>query len=146
MRMVLFSRVQIYKTFPAPALFYFQNIKFVISNFCYCIMKSQPSFDSARKSTGVVLIEFYASWCHHCQRMMPVVEQVKDLLGQQVPVYQYDIDKYPKAAQEANADSVPLFIIYDNGNEMWRHSGEISADQLLAACDAVLASYDPAGQ
>lgn len=29
----------------------------------------------------LVLIEFYASWCPHCQRMMPVVAQVKELLA-----------------------------------------------------------------
>ena len=33
-------------------------------------------------SNPVVLVEFYASWCPHCKRMMPVVEQVKELLLQ----------------------------------------------------------------
>lgn len=109
-------------------------------------MNKLPSFDEARKSTGVVLIEFYASWCPHCQRMMPVVEQVKELLGQQVPVYQYDIDKYQQYAEEAGVESIPTFIIYDNTNEIWRYTGEIPGDQLLAAVDAVVGSYNPNGQ
>ena len=25
----------------------------------------------------VVLVEFFATWCPHCRKMMPVVEQVK---------------------------------------------------------------------
>ena len=38
----------------------------------------------------VVLVEFFATWCPHCQRMMPVVEQIKTLLEGRVPVYQFD--------------------------------------------------------
>lgn len=104
------------------------------------------SYEQARRQTGVVLIEFYASWCPHCQRMMPIVEQVKELLGEQVAVYQYDIDKFPKDAEAAGVQSIPTFIIYDNDREIWRTTGEIPGEQLLAACDSVLSSYDTAGQ
>ncbi len=50
------------------------------------------NFDKAIINSRVVLVEFYASWCPHCQRMMPVVAQVKELLDGRAPVYQYDID------------------------------------------------------
>ena len=96
------------------------------------------SFEQARMTTGVVLIEFYASWCPHCRRMMPIVAEVKELLGEQVPVYQYDIDEYPRDAEEAGATSVPTFIIYRNGMEMWRTSGEISGDELMARVEDAL--------
>nr|WP_289874343.1 protein disulfide isomerase family protein [uncultured Duncaniella sp.] len=48
------------------------------------------NFDKAIINSRVVLVEFYASWCPHCQRMMPVVAQVKELLDGRAPVYQYD--------------------------------------------------------
>ena len=103
-------------------------------------MKQIP-YDEARKLTGEVLIEFYASWCPHCQAMMPVVENVKELLGSQVPVFQYDIDRCPDAANLAGVDSVPTFIISDNNREMWRHTGEISGAAILAKVDSILDSY-----
>ena len=105
-------------------------------------MKKTVDFDSARKLTGEVLIEFYASWCPHCQRMMPIMENVKELVGSSVQIFQYDIDKYPEAAQEAGVDSIPTFIIYDNGNEKWRYTGEISGDMLLAQLDNVVEMND----
>lgn len=104
-------------------------------------MNNFVPYDKAKMTTGAVLIEFYASWCPHCQKMMPIVEEVRELLGGMTPVYQYDIDKYPEAADEAGVSSIPTFIIFDNGKEMWRHTGEISGDELLAQVQAVMSSY-----
>ena len=35
------------------------------------------NYNEIINSNKVVLVEFFASWCPHCQRMMPVVEEVK---------------------------------------------------------------------
>lgn len=35
------------------------------------------TYDDVIKSAPAVLIEFYATWCGHCQRMEPVVEDIK---------------------------------------------------------------------
>lgn len=96
------------------------------------------NFDNAIKSSRVVLVEFYASWCPHCQRMMPVVSQVKELLGDKAPVYQYDIDENNDAADEAGVKSIPTFLIYLDGKEEWRHSGEIDGDILLTKVESFL--------
>lgn len=90
------------------------------------------NYSEAIKSSPAVLVEFYASWCPHCQRMMPIVAQIKELLTGSVDVYQYDIDKNRELADEQNVQSIPTFIVYKNGQEMWRQSGEMSADVLLA--------------
>lgn len=82
-------------------------------------------------SEPVVLVEFFATWCPHCQRMMPVVEQIKMLLDGRVPVYQFDIDENESTAGKAGVESVPTFIIYKDGEPVWRHSGEIDGDMLL---------------
>lgn len=83
-------------------------------------------------SSPVVLVEFYATWCPHCQRMMPVVEQVKELAGKSAEIYQLDIDKNQETADEAEVQSVPTFILYKNGKEIWRQSGEMEGDFLLS--------------
>lgn len=95
-------------------------------------------FQDAINSDQVVLIEFYASWCPHCQRMMPIVEQVKELLDGRVPVYQYDIDTHNRSADEAGVKSIPTFLIYVNGTEAWRHSGEIDGEVLLSKVESFL--------
>lgn len=89
------------------------------------------NYNEIIKSAPVVLVEFYASWCPHCQRMTPIVDQVKSQLQNRVPLYQYDIDKNEAESTEADIQSVPTFIIYSNGVEKWRHSGEIEGKDLL---------------
>ncbi len=89
------------------------------------------NYNEIIKSSPVVLVEFYASWCPHCQRMTPIVDQVKSQLQNRVPLYQYDIDKNEAESTEADIQSVPTFIIYSNCVERWRHSGEIESKDLL---------------
>lgn len=89
------------------------------------------TYDQAIRNTPVTLVEFYASWCPHCHKMMPVVEQIKELLADSVDIIQLDIDNNQEAANANKVDSVPTFIIYKNGEELWRHSGEIEGNDLL---------------
>ena len=90
------------------------------------------------KSSPVVMVEFFASWCPHCQRMMPIVAQIKELLEGSVNIYQFDIDQYGDLAQAEGADSVPTFIIYKNGKEQWRESGEMDGQVLLSKIQSYL--------
>ncbi len=93
--------------------------------------KFMQNYNEMINQAPTVLVEFYASWCPHCQRMMPVVADVRELLGNSVPVYQFDIDKERELANEQSIESIPTFIIYHQGKEVWRHSGEIDGNLLL---------------
>ena len=90
------------------------------------------NYAQVTQEARVVMVEFFATWCPHCQKMMPVVAQIKELIGDEIPVVQLDIDQNQAAAHEARVDGVPTFIIYLNGTEVWRHSGEIDGNDLLA--------------
>ncbi len=86
----------------------------------------------AIKSTPVVLVEFYATWCPHCMRMMPVIEQIKEMLSGQVDIYQLDVDKNSELSEIEKITSTPTFIIYRDGKAVWRESGELDAQVLLS--------------
>lgn len=96
------------------------------------------TFSEAINSSKVVLVEFFATWCPHCRRMMPVVEQVSELLDGRAPVFQLDIDQNDETANEQGVQSVPTFLIYVDGREAWRHSGEIEGEVLLSKVESCL--------
>ncbi|MBD5356780.1 MAG: thioredoxin family protein [Bacteroides sp.] len=88
-------------------------------------------YTEAITTTPVVLVEFYATWCPHCRRMMPVVAQIKELLQGTVDVYQFDIDANEAVADAQGVNATPTFIIYRDGQEVWRESGEMDGQFLL---------------
>ena len=90
------------------------------------------------QSAPVVVVEFFATWCPHCQRMMPVVEQIRELIGDKAHIAQLDIDQNQEAAGEADVQSVPAFIIYKNGREFWRQSGEMEGEFLLSKIEKAM--------
>ena len=87
---------------------------------------------------GTALVEIYASWCPHCQKMMPVVEDVKALLEGSANVYQFDIDDNQEFAEELDVSNIPTFIVFKGGNEMWRTSGEIDGNVLAKKVEEYL--------
>ena len=86
----------------------------------------------------VVFVEFYATWCPHCQRMAPVIEEIKELVEGRVPVYQFDVDKYPDLANEANVEGTPSFILYRNGRVFWAYAGEIDGNTIMSKIESAL--------
>lgn len=82
-------------------------------------------------SADTVLVEFYASWCPHCQRMMPIVTDIKNKLEGRATVAQFDINENSDLADKEKVQSIPTFILYKNGKEVWRQSGEMTEDAIL---------------
>ena len=84
------------------------------------------------ESAPVVLVEFFATWCPHCRHMIPVVADVKERVNGVAEIYQLDIDKNAELADAVDISTVPTFILYRDGREVWRQSGEIAGDELMS--------------
>lgn len=77
-----------------------------------------------------VVVDFYADWCGPCQAMSPVIQRVATGVGEKAKVIKVNVDKNQQAAQQFNVRSVPTFIIFKNGQQVWRHSGTIDERSL----------------
>ena len=95
-------------------------------------------YAEAINSAPVVLVEFFATWCGHCARMAPIVDEIKELLAGKVEVYQLDVDKNEEAVEAMEVNSTPTFILYKDGKKQWRESGEMDAEVLLSKIQAYL--------
>lgn len=92
---------------------------------------NSDAYTSLVQSSPLVMVEFFATWCGHCQRMMPVIEQIRELVGTDVAIYQLDIDENDAVANAEGVNATPTFIIYRDGRPVWRYAGEIDGNVLL---------------
>lgn len=85
------------------------------------------------KASGKILVEFFATWCPHCQRQQPITDAAAAELS--FPVYQVDIDKSPKLADEYAPNGFPTYVLFDNGNAVADHTGEWPLEDLMEFAD-----------
>ena len=76
------------------------------------------------------LVDFYAEWCGPCKMMKPILEEVKNDLGDKINILKIDIDKNNSAASVYQIQSVPTLMLFQNGKTLWRKSGVVAAEEL----------------
>ncbi len=89
------------------------------------------SFAQLIQSQQPVLVDFFATWCGPCKAMEPVIKDVAKSVEDKVRVVKVDIDKQRQIASQYNVSAVPTFMIFKNGNVVWRHPGMIDKSSLL---------------
>ena len=83
------------------------------------------NFNDIIKSGKLTLVDFYATWCGPCKMMHPVLEQLKDELGDSIRIIKIDVDKNEAISSQYRIMSVPTFMLFKNGEVVWRQSGTI---------------------
>lgn len=47
----------------------------------------------------LVLVDFFATWCQPCKMMHPVLQQVKEVLGDRIRIIKIDVDTHAALSQ-----------------------------------------------
>ncbi len=84
------------------------------------------------KHSGLVMIDFHATWCGPCKILTPIVEKIADDFEGKLKVGSVDIDVAPKVAQKYRIASVPTVMVFENGEKKASHIGVARREKLLA--------------
>lgn len=96
------------------------------------------TFKNVISGDQLVLVDFFATWCQPCKMMHPILEQVKDVLGDRIRIIKVDVDKYEATASLYKVQSVPTLMLFRKGEVLWRTSGVVQKAELLATIDPFL--------
>lgn len=88
------------------------------------------TFNDVISSDKLVLVDFFATWCQPCKMMHPVLEQLKEGLGDKIRIIKIDVDKQNATAAQYNIQSVPTLMLFRRGQSLWRRSGALSLSEL----------------
>ena len=75
-------------------------------------------FDSeVLNQRGVVIVDFYATWCAPCKMLTPVLESIDNEM-ENIKVVKVDIDESRRLAMNYGIQSVPTIKIFKDGREV----------------------------
>ena len=77
---------------------------------------SQEDFDDQLgRTTGPVLVDFWAAWCAPCKVVAPRLEELAEELGDRVRVVKVDVDESGNLANRYGIRSIPTLIVFKEG-------------------------------
>lgn len=96
---------------------------------------NKQDFEELVKKEGVVLVDFFASWCEPCKKLSPIIDQIKERYNDKVTVIKVDIDEETELAKEYDIIAIPTLLIFKNGELMLQKSSFMSFEKISSILD-----------
>ena len=77
-----------------------------------------------------VVVDFWAPWCAPCKMMAPAFEKAAVNLEPRVRLAKLNTDEAQEIAGQMGIRSIPTMILFENGQEVARHSGAMMAGDI----------------
>lgn len=87
-------------------------------------------FNEIINGNQITLVDFFAIWCGPCKMMHPVLEQLKEDLGDGIRILKIDVDKNQALSETYRIQSVPTLMLFKEGKQLWRQSGAMRMQDL----------------
>ena len=103
------------------------------------IAVTDSTFDEiVLKSTNPVLVDFWATWCHPCQMVAPILEELTKEYEGRLTIAKVDVDQNQQTAQKYRVMSIPTMLIFKDGKPSANIVGFKPKEALKRELDAAL--------
>lgn len=101
------------------------------------IAVTEDNYESIVLGANVpVLLDVYADWCPPCRRIAPLIEELAVALEGKAIVAKLDSEANPNLIAKLGINSLPTFLVFNEGAIVDRMVGLRSRERLLASLGA----------
>jgi thioredoxin 1 len=97
-------------------------------------------------AAGLVLVDFWAEWCHPCRMVGPAVEALATAYKGRVKVGKLNVDDNPGVAQAFGIRSIPTLLVLRDGEVVDQQLGAVPQSYIAAMLDAQLEPVEAAAR
>ena len=94
-------------------------------------------FDAATRS-GMVLVDFFASWCRPCQMQLPILEQILPNFEGRAKIIKVNTEQAQAVAARFGVQSIPTLVLLKDGKTVNLFVGLQHAETLINAMEKAL--------
>lgn len=89
------------------------------------------NYDTHLKS-GVVLVDFWAEWCHPCKQQHKIIEEIAMEHAHMLTVARLNVDDNKVISTKLGVRNIPTLILYKDGEELRRIIGLHSKEAVMS--------------
>jgi thioredoxin 1 len=93
------------------------------------------NFESTVSADGIVLVDWWATWCPPCRQFAPVFEEASEAHGD-ITFGKIDTDAQQQLSAMANIQSIPTLMAFRDGILVFNQAGALPApafEQIIQA-------------
>ena len=103
------------------------------------IHATDADFDSVvLQSDQPVLVDFWAQWCGPCKMIAPALDELADSYEGRAKVVKVDIDQNRATAMKYHVRSIPMLLVFKDGQVQGTQIGAVGKAQLAQLIDKAL--------
>jgi thioredoxin 1 len=103
------------------------------------IHATDADFDSqVLQSSEPVLVDFWAQWCGPCKMIAPALDELASTYAGRAKVVKVDIDQNRAVAMKYHVRSIPMLLLFKDGQVQATQIGAVGKAQLAQIIDKAL--------
>ena len=87
---------------------------------------------------GIVLVEFWAEWCSYCKMLEPVLDELAKEYSAEIEIKKINVETNEKIPEKYNVMSLPLIILFENGEAKEKIVGYYPKDVLKKYIEEII--------
>lgn len=93
---------------------------------------TDATFEAETKE-GLVLVDFWATWCGPCRMQAPILEKLSQEFSEdELKILKMDVDENPETARAFGIMSIPTLLFKKDGQVVKQVAGVHTATQIKA--------------